>query len=70
MPTAGVLVYAGGKPAQVVYAGAAPGLVSGVMQVNFIVPAVSGTVPVFVAAGGSTDDDVVSSQSGVSIFVH
>ncbi len=69
MPVAGVLVYVGGKPAQVVYAGAAPDLVAGVMQVNFIVPAVSGTVPVFVAAGGATINDVVSSQSGVSISV-
>jgi uncharacterized protein (TIGR03437 family) len=65
MPTSTVLVYAGGKAARVVYAGAAPDLVSGVMQVNFIVPAVSGTVPVFVAAGS----DVVSSQSGVAISV-
>jgi len=69
MPAATVLVYAGGKPAKVVYAGAAPDLVAGVMQVNFIVPAVSGTLPVFVAAGDANFVDVVSSQSGVSIFV-
>jgi uncharacterized protein (TIGR03437 family) len=69
MPLASVLVYAGGKPAQVVYAGAAPDLVSGVMQVNFIVPVVSGKVPVFVAAGGAALGDVVSSQSGVAIWV-
>jgi uncharacterized protein (TIGR03437 family) len=70
MPAATVLVYAGGKPAKVVYAGAAPDLVAGVMQVNFIVPAVTGMVPVFVAAGDSKSVNVVSSQSGVSIFVH
>jgi uncharacterized protein (TIGR03437 family) len=61
---ANVLVYVGGKAARVLYAGAAPDMVAGVMQVNFAVPAVTGMAAVFVAAG-----DVVSSQAGVSIWV-
>lgn len=61
---ANVMVYVGGKAARVLYAGAAPDLVAGVMQVNFAVPAVTGMAAVFVAAG-----DVVSSQAGVSIWV-
>lgn len=59
-----VTVYVGSQPAQVTYAGTAPTLVSGVAQVNFIVPSVSGdAVPVFVSAGGTT------SQAGVSMAV-
>jgi uncharacterized protein (TIGR03437 family) len=63
-PMGSVLVYVGGQAAQVTYAGAAPYLVSGVMQVNFVVPNAPGNAPVFLAAG-----DVVSSQPGVWIAV-
>ena len=63
-PMGSVLVYVGGQAAQVTYAGAAPYLVSGVMQVNFVVPNAPGNAPVFVAAG-----DVVSSQPGVWIAI-
>ena len=61
-----VQAYAGGKPAQVLYAGDAPDLIEGVMQVNFALPSGAGTgmVPVFVAAG-----NFVSSQGGVWIWV-
>ena len=45
-PQASVSVTIGGQPAQVLYAGEAPGLVSGVLQVNVVVPtAISGTGP-------------------------
>jgi uncharacterized protein (TIGR03437 family) len=38
-PTLPVTVSIDGQPAQVLYAGAAPGLVAGVMQINVVVPA-------------------------------
>jgi hypothetical protein len=46
----------GGVPAQIVYAGEAPGLVSGVLQVNAVVPTniPSGNVPVVVTAGSNS----------------
>ena len=55
-----------GQPAQVVYAGAAPGLVAGVVQINVVVPA---------NASQETYDQVVvtvgdySSPSAVTITV-
>lgn len=54
-----------GRPANVGYAGAAPGMVAGVMQVNVEVPAASGTgnVPVVIRVGDA------DSQSGVTIAV-
>ena len=54
-----------GQPARVLYAGAAPGLVSGVMQLNIEVPVTSGTgnVPLVISAGGA------SSQPGVTVAV-
>lgn len=66
VPTLPVTVQIGGQNAQVVYAGAAPGLVAGVMQVNARVAqnaAVGGTVPVVVRVGTFT------SQAGVTIAV-
>jgi uncharacterized protein (TIGR03118 family) len=53
----------GGKPAQVLYAGSAPGQIAGVMLVEMVVPAGAGTgsVPVVVSAGG------VSSQATIGI---
>lgn len=54
-----------GQPAEVLFAGEAPGIVSGVMQVN-LRPAAgvrSGPVPVVVSVGGTT------TQSGVTVSV-
>jgi uncharacterized protein (TIGR03437 family) len=56
----------GGLPAAVTYAGAAPGIIEGVVQINAVVPtgiAASATVPVDVTIGG------VTSPSGVTIAV-
>jgi uncharacterized protein (TIGR03437 family) len=63
-PVAAVTVTIGGAAAEVRYAGGAPGLIAGVMQVNVVVPAgVSGTAPVVLAVGG------VASQDGVTVSV-
>lgn len=65
-PTLPVVVMIGGVPAQVQYAGGAPGEVAGVLQVNAIVPAgvlPGGGVPVAVKIGDA------STQSGVTIAV-
>jgi uncharacterized protein (TIGR03437 family) len=53
IPVAKVSVSIGGLPAQVQYAGAAPGLVSGMLQVNAVVPAGlgSGNQPVVLTVG-------------------
>ena len=55
-PDLAVTVTIGGVDAPVLYAGSAPGLVSGVMQVNVAIPltAPTGTVPVVVSVGGSS----------------
>jgi uncharacterized protein (TIGR03437 family) len=56
----------GGFPAQVVYAGGAPGLISGLTQVNVVVPGgvkPGPSVPVVLLLGGS------QSQTGVTIAV-
>ncbi len=62
---AAVTATVGGLPATVDYAGDAPGLVAGVLQVNITIPAgtPSGAQPVVVTVGG------VSSQSGLTVFV-
>jgi uncharacterized protein (TIGR03437 family) len=64
-PRASVSGNIGGKDATVQYAGAALGLVNGVIQVNLQVPAgvPSGEVPVQVQVGGPI------SQSGVTIWI-
>jgi uncharacterized protein (TIGR03437 family) len=63
-PVAKVTVTLGGVAAEVRYAGGAPGLIAGVMQVNVVVPAgVSGTAPVVLTVGG------VASQGGVTVAV-
>ncbi len=56
----------GGQPAKVLYAGAAPGQVSGVFQINAVIPdgAGSGPQPVVVTIGGSDN-----SQQGVTVAV-
>jgi uncharacterized protein (TIGR03437 family) len=63
-PVALVTVTIGGVAAVVRYAGGAPGLIAGVMQVNVVVPAgVSGTALVVLTVGG------VASQAGVTVTV-
>jgi len=50
--------------AEVLYAGAAPGLIAGVMQVNLVVPGgLSGAVSVVLTVGG------VASQGGVTVML-
>jgi uncharacterized protein (TIGR03437 family) len=60
---AGVTV--NGQPALYVYAGEAPGLVAGMMQLNVQIPAnaPSGDLPILVSIGGNT------SQNGVTVSV-
>ena len=54
----------GGKSAQVLYAGAAPGLVEGVVQINAVVPAgVAANAAITVTIGG------VTSPAGVTVAV-
>ncbi len=65
-PVATVEVFVGGVRADVIYAGAAPGVVTGVMQVNFRIPAqaaASPSVPLSVRVAGA------ASQNGVTIAV-
>jgi uncharacterized protein (TIGR03437 family) len=61
-PVLPVTVTVGGVDAPVQYSGSAPGLISGVMQVNVIIPltAPTGTQPVVVTVGSA------KSQSGAS----
>ncbi len=65
IPLLPVAVLVDGQPATVSFYGEAPLLVSGVMQVNFVVPAAarSGTVSLVVSVGGS------NSQQGVTMAV-
>jgi uncharacterized protein (TIGR03437 family) len=65
-PVASVTATVGGVPAQVLYAGTAPGIVNGVMQVNVLIPATapSGTaVPIVITVGN------VSTQAGVTLAI-
>jgi uncharacterized protein (TIGR03437 family) len=64
-PLLAVGVTVNGQPALYVYAGEAPGLVSGMMQLNVQIPATapSGDLPILVSIGGNT------SQSGVTVSV-
>jgi uncharacterized protein (TIGR03437 family) len=65
-PQAPVMVTIGGLACQVNYAGAAPGLVAGVLQVNALVPAgvaPGANVPVQVTIGG------INAQAGVTLAV-
>jgi len=66
VPVATVTVEVGGKPATVVYAGGAPGLVRGLIQVNFTLAAdtpVGPAIPVVMKIGTRT------SQTGVTMAV-
>jgi len=64
-PALAVGVTIDGAPAQVLFAGEAPGFVSGVMQVNVQIPANAraADLPIVVSVGGSP------SQSGVTVSV-
>jgi uncharacterized protein (TIGR03437 family) len=65
-PVQPVSVTIGGQPAEVLYGGAAPGLIAGVLQVNARVPAgvaPGSQVPVIVTVGNKL------SQSGVTLAV-
>jgi len=64
-PLLAVGVTINGQPALYVYAGEAPGLVAGMMQLNVQVPAnaPSGELPILVSVGGNT------SQKGVTVSV-
>jgi uncharacterized protein (TIGR03437 family) len=65
-PLAAVSVDIGGQPAVVQYAGAAPGMMPGVLQIDAQVPsnAPVGSVPVHITVGG------VTSQAGVTLAIH
>jgi uncharacterized protein (TIGR03437 family) len=65
VPLLSVSASVGGQPAQVVFAAEAPGLVSGVMQVNIIVPntVASGAQAIVINVG------TTSSQTGVTVNV-
>jgi uncharacterized protein (TIGR03437 family) len=66
-PLLPVSVQIGGRQAQVVYAGAAPGMVAGVLQVNCIVPIASRTgcaVPIILSVGKT------SSPAGVTLAIY
>jgi len=64
-PLLAVTVQIGGQPATVAFYGEAPGVVSGVLQINVQIPAgvPSGSLPVWVSVGG------YSTPSGVTIAV-
>jgi uncharacterized protein (TIGR03437 family) len=61
-----VAVTVGGQPATVLYAGAAPGLVAGVLQINIQLPTGvgAGNQPVVVTIGGIT-----STQTGLTVAI-
>jgi len=65
-PVAPVSVRIDGREATVIYAGAAPGMVSGAYQLNARIPqdAAPGTVPLVLSVGG------VASQPGVTVAVY
>jgi uncharacterized protein (TIGR03437 family) len=64
-PVQPVQVWVGGQPALYTYAGEAPGMVAGVMQLNVQIPAnaPSGPLSILVSIGGNM------SQSGITVSV-
>lgn len=63
-PVLPVSVLAGGQEAEILYAGAAPGFVAGVMQINLRIPAgLRGTVPLQLKIGET------ATPAGLNIFV-
>jgi uncharacterized protein (TIGR03437 family) len=65
LPLLPISVTVGGQPAQWTFAGEAPSLVSGVMQLNVVIPTniVAGDQPIVVTIGGNP------SQQGVTVSV-
>jgi uncharacterized protein (TIGR03437 family) len=65
-PVLPVSATVGGQPAKIIYAGAAPDFVAGVLQVDIQIPAgVSGTVPIELTVGtASTPSGLTVSISG------
>ena len=66
VPVLPVTVTIGGRPATVVYSGAAPGLVAGVVQINALVPddvATGASIPVVVRIGE------VASPDGITVAI-
>ena len=66
IPSAQVSLTIGGQPATLLYAGAAPGQVSGLLQINAVVPIgiASGAEPVVLTIGSSNN-----AQQGVTVAV-
>jgi uncharacterized protein (TIGR03437 family) len=67
-PLVPIAITVAGQPTTYQFAGEAPGLVSGVMQLNVVIPAAStltttGSVPLLVAIGSAT------SQGGVTVYI-
>jgi uncharacterized protein (TIGR03437 family) len=64
-PVQPLVVTVGGRPAAVTFFGEAPGMVSGAMQINALIPdgLPAGNLPLTVSLGG------VNSQSGVTVAV-
>ncbi len=62
MPIGLVTITIGGIQAQILYAGEAPGLVAGVLQVNFVVPSgtPSGNQPIVLTVGGVSSPSTVT----------
>jgi uncharacterized protein (TIGR03437 family) len=63
-PIANVSVTIGGQPAQITYAGEAPGLISGALQVNAVIPQAvsSGPQTIVLTIGSNTNPQVVTVQ--------
>lgn len=62
-PLQPVTVTIAGQPAEVIYAGAAPNLITGLMQVNVRIPpniATLGSLPVVLSVGGNSSPDLVT----------
>jgi uncharacterized protein (TIGR03437 family) len=69
-PVLPVTATVGGIPATVIYAGTAPGIVTGAMQVNVQIPsnAPSGpSVPIVITVGTGTS--AASTQNGITVSV-
>ena len=62
LPSAAVSVMIGGVQAQILYAGEAPGLIAGVLQVNAVVPASigAGNQPIVLTIGGVMSSSAVT----------
>jgi CheY-like chemotaxis protein len=63
VPVLPVRVTVGGRPAEILYAGAAPHAVAGLLQVNFRVPAdapTGGAIPLVLTVGDSSSPDGVT----------